>query len=45
VWQDLHALAASLSAATAGETAAAQALNGVIDVSAEYRLQFSSAPA
>lgn len=43
VWQDLHVLAASRSAATAGEAAAAQALNGVIEVSGEYRLVFSSA--
>jgi hypothetical protein len=43
VWQDPHALAASRSAATAGETAAAEAVNGVISASAEYRLVFSSA--
>jgi hypothetical protein len=43
VWQDLHVLAASRSAATGGEAAAAQALNGVIEVSGEYRLVFSSA--
>ena len=43
VWQDPHALAASRSAATAGEAAAAEALNGVIGASGEYRLVFSSA--
>ncbi len=45
VWQDPHALAASRSAATAGEIAAAQALDGVIGASREYRLVFSSARA
>jgi len=43
VWQDPQALAASRSAATAGEAAAAQALNGVIGACGEYRLVFSSA--
>ncbi len=43
VWQDPHALAASRSAAIAGEAAAAEALNGVIGASGEYRLEFSSA--
>ncbi len=43
VWQDPHALAASRSAATAGEAAAAEAVHGVIGASAEYRLVFSSA--
>jgi hypothetical protein len=43
VWQDPHALAAGRSAATAGEAAAAEALNGVIGASGEYRLEFSSA--
>jgi hypothetical protein len=45
VWQDPHALAASRSAATAGEAAAAEAVHGVIGASAEYRLVFSSARA
>jgi hypothetical protein len=43
VWQDPQALAASRSAATAGEAAAAAAINGVLGTSAEYRLVFSSA--
>ena len=43
VWQDPHALAASRSAAKAGEAAAAEAVHGVIGASAEYRLVFSSA--
>lgn len=43
VWQDPQALAASRSAATAGEAAAAQALNGVTGACGEYRLVFSSA--
>ena len=43
VWQDPQALAASRHAAAAGEAAAAQALNGVIGASGEYRLVFSSA--
>jgi hypothetical protein len=43
VWRDLDALAASRSTATAGEAAAAEAINGVIGASAEYRLVFSSA--
>ena len=42
VWRDTHALAASRSAATAGE-AAAGALNGAVGASGEYRLVFSSA--
>ena len=43
VWRDTHALAASRSTATAGEAAAAEALNGVISASREYQLVFSSA--
>jgi hypothetical protein len=43
VWHDPKALAASRSAATAGEAAAAEALNGVIGASGEYWLVFSSA--
>jgi hypothetical protein len=43
VWRDLDALATSRSTATAGEAAAAGAINGVIGASAEYRLVFSSA--
>lgn len=43
VWHDPHALAASRSTATADEAAAAQALNGVVGASGEYRLVFSSA--
>ena len=43
MWQDPQALAASQSAATAGEAAAAKALNGVIGASGQYRLVFSSA--
>lgn len=43
VWQDPQALAASRNTATAGEAAAAAALNGVIGASGEYRLVFSSA--
>jgi hypothetical protein len=43
MWRDLDALAASRSTATAGEAAAAEAINGVIGASAEYRLVFSSA--
>jgi hypothetical protein len=43
VWQDPDALAASRSAARAGEAAAAAAVHGVIRASAEYRLVFSSA--
>ena len=43
VWQDPHALAVGRSAAMAGEAAAAEALNGVIGASGEYRLEFSSA--
>jgi hypothetical protein len=42
VWQDPHALAASRNAATAGETAATEALDGVIGERREYRLVFSS---
>jgi hypothetical protein len=42
VWRDPQALAASHSAATAGE-AAAEALDGVIAATGEYRLVFSSA--
>jgi hypothetical protein len=41
VWQDPRALAASRSMATAGEAVAE--LNGVIGVSGEYQLVFSSA--
>jgi hypothetical protein len=43
VWRDPQALAASRSAATAGEAAAAEALDGVIAATGEYRLVFSSA--
>jgi hypothetical protein len=43
VWRDTHALAASRSAATAGEAAAAGALNGAVGAPGEYRLVFSSA--
>ena len=43
VWRDPQALAASRSAAAAGETAAAEALEGVIGATGEYRLIFSSA--
>jgi hypothetical protein len=43
VWRDTHALAASRSTATAGEAAAAEALNGVISASGGYQLVFSSA--
>ena len=43
IWQNLHALVAGRSAAIAGEVAAAEALNGVIGASGEYRLEFSSA--
>ena len=43
VWQDPRALAASRSMATAGEAAAVAELNGVIGVSGEYQLVFSSA--
>ena len=43
VWRDPQALAASRSAAAAGEAAAAAALNGVIGASGEYRLVFGSA--
>ena len=43
VWQDIRALAASRSMATAAEAAAAAELNGVIGTSGEYRLVFSSA--
>jgi hypothetical protein len=43
VWQDPDALAASRKSATAGEAAAAEAINGVLGASAEYRLVFSSA--
>jgi len=43
VWQDSQALAASRSTAAAGEAAAAEALNGVIGASGEYRLVVSSA--
>ena len=43
--QDPHALAASRSAARAGEIAAAEALDGVVGASREYRLVFSSARA
>lgn len=43
VWRDPQALAASHSAATAGEAAAAEALDGVIAATREYRLVFSSA--
>jgi hypothetical protein len=43
VWQDLHALAISRSAAMASEAAAAEELNGVIGASRDYRLEFSSA--
>jgi hypothetical protein len=43
VWQDLDALAASRRSATAGEAAAAEAINGVPGASTEYQLVFSSA--
>jgi heme-degrading monooxygenase HmoA len=43
VWQDLDALASGRNAARSGETAAAEALDGVIGTSREYRLVFSSA--
>jgi hypothetical protein len=43
VWRDTHALAASRNTATTGEAAAAQALNGVVGASGEYRLVFSPA--
>jgi hypothetical protein len=43
VWQDPDALATSRSSARAGEAAAAEAINGVLGASAEYRLVFSSA--
>ena len=43
VWQDPDALATSRRSATAGEAAAAEAINGVLGASAEYRLAFSSA--
>jgi hypothetical protein len=43
VWRDLNALATSRSTATAGEAAAAGAIDGVIGASAEYRLVCSSA--
>jgi hypothetical protein len=43
VWRDLNALAASRSTATAGEAAAAAAIDGVIGACGEYRLVFSSA--
>ncbi len=43
VWQDARTLAASRSAAAAGEAAAAAAINGVLGTSAEYRLVSSSA--
>jgi hypothetical protein len=43
VWRDPQALAASQSAATAGEAAAVEALDGVIATIGEYRLVFSSA--
>jgi hypothetical protein len=43
VWNDPHALAAGRGAAMAGEAAAAEALNGVVGASGEYRLEFSSA--
>lgn len=43
VWRDLPALSATRSTATAGEAAAAEAIDGVIGAPAEYRLFFSSA--
>jgi hypothetical protein len=43
VWQDPAALAASRSPATAGEAAAAEAINGVLGAATEYQLVFSSA--
>jgi hypothetical protein len=43
VWRDQEALAASQSAATAGEAAAAEALDGEIGATREYQLVFSSA--
>ena len=43
VWRDPQALAASHSAAAAGEGAATEALDGVIAAVEEYRLVFSSA--
>jgi hypothetical protein len=43
IWQDSHALVTGRTAAMAGEAAAAEALNGVIGASGEYRLEFSSA--
>ncbi len=43
VWQDLNALASSRGTARAGEAAAAEAINGVIGASGEFRLVFSSA--
>lgn len=43
VWQDPDALAASRSSATAGEAAAAEAINGVLGAATEYQLVFSSA--
>ena len=43
VWQDVRTLAASRRGATAGEAAAAAAINGVLGTSAEYRLVSSSA--
>jgi hypothetical protein len=45
VWEDPDTLAAGRSAATAGEITAAEALNGVVGTSREYRLVFSSARA
>ena len=41
--QEADAMFESLWSATAGEAAAATALNGVIGASGEYRLAFSSA--
>ena len=43
VWQDLNALASSRGTAMAGTAAAAEAINGVIGASGEFRLVFSSA--
>jgi hypothetical protein len=42
VWQDLDRLAASRGTAMAGEAAAAEAIDGAVGVSGEYRLIFSS---
>ena len=43
VWRDPQALAASQSAATAGDAAAAEELGCVIGATGEYQLVFSSA--